>query len=66
MSSNKIDLVAAAAELQLPYSKAYRLVLIGALKGERQEGRWLVDRADLERLLKERERARDHHAAPAR
>lgn len=58
-----VDLVQAATRLCVPYGKAYRMVLTGALKGERQDGRWLVYREDLDRLLKERKD--DRAPAPA-
>ena len=49
-----VDLVDAAAALKVPYHTAHRLVLTGELKGWRQDGRWLVDRDDLERVVEER------------
>jgi predicted site-specific integrase-resolvase len=47
----EIDLVQAAAELHVPWHTAHRWVLTGVLRGERREGRWKVDRQDLDRLL---------------
>ena len=58
MAAMMVDLVQAAARLCVPYGKAYRLVLTGALKGERQDGKWFVYREDLRRLLKEQENDR--------
>ena len=49
----EMDLVEAAARLRIPWHKAHRWVLIGKLKGERRDGRWKVDAADLERLVAE-------------
>ena len=50
----ELDLVEAAARLRVPWHKAHRWVLIGKLKGERRDGRWKVDPADLQRLMSER------------
>ena len=55
METREVDLVEAAARLRVPWHKAHRLVLTGQLRGERREGRWKVDAADLERLMCERE-----------
>ena len=52
----KIDLVEAAQRLRVPWHTAHRLVLVGTLKGNRKDGRWTVDLADLERLLADRSR----------
>ena len=54
MEAREVDLVEAAARLRVPWHKAHRLVLTGELRGERREGRWKVDAADLERLVRER------------
>ena len=50
----EVDLVEAAAQLRVSWHTAHRWVLIGRLKGERKNGRWKVNAADLERLITER------------
>ena len=52
----EVDLVEAAHRLRVAWHVAYRMVLTGELEGERHEGHWYVDAADLERLEHERER----------
>jgi hypothetical protein len=51
---DQIELVLAAARLSIGYHVAHRMVLTGELRGERLGRRWMVDRRDLERLLRER------------
>lgn len=46
-TSTEVPLMEAAKELGLGYSRALRLVLTGALKGEQRFGRWMVDSASL-------------------
>lgn len=46
----EIGLPEAAQLLRLPYQSAHRLVLVGALAGEKRAGRWFVRRADVIRL----------------
>ena len=41
----------AAARLGMSYGRTLRLVLIGALKGEKHHGHWVVSIADLNRLI---------------
>ena len=56
---SSVSLVQAAATLRQTYRAALDLVLRGALRGHQDENRrWLVDRKDLERVVRERE-ARD-------
>lgn len=54
MPQERVDLVEAATRLRIAYHVAYRLVLTGGLRAERRNGRWFVDRQDLERLEGER------------
>ena len=54
----QVDLVGAAQRLRVAWHVAYRMVLTGALKGERRDGHWFVDATDLERLVREREHER--------
>lgn len=44
----------AARLLRISYHSALRLVLIGELDAEREEGRWRVSRSSVERLKRER------------
>jgi excisionase family DNA binding protein len=44
----------AARRLGGGYYAVYKLMLDGALKGERVAGRWVVDAADLDRLVRTR------------
>ena len=44
----------AARLLHISYHSALRLILIGSLQAEREEGRWRVNRASVERLQRER------------
>lgn len=46
-----------AWRLGLSYHATLRLLLVGQLKGERRDGHWVVDMADVERLRRERRRA---------
>ena len=62
MALETVDLVEAAARLRISYHAAYRLVLTGRLKAERRNGRWLVDREDLERLERDRGASRERAA----
>lgn len=50
MKKQQISVVEAAAALRLSYNQTLRLILIGALKGARVNGRWTVDPRDIERL----------------
>ncbi len=49
-----LGLAEAAQALKLPYQDAHRLLLTGALRGEKRSGRWYVVAADVERLAKDR------------
>lgn len=49
-----IGLADAAFRLRVPYQTAHRMVLLGKLAGTKEEGRWKVRLADLNRLLAER------------
>lgn len=51
-----IPLSDAAKELAVSYAKAWTMVLTGGLKGTKNAGRWMVDRADLDRILQSRVR----------
>ena len=50
-----IGLAEAAQYLGIPYQNAHRLLLTGALRGVKRQGRWMVRREDTERLKAERE-----------
>lgn len=50
-----IGLSEAAQHIGIPYQNAHRLLLTGALRGEKRQGRWMVRREDTERLRTERE-----------
>jgi hypothetical protein len=54
MSNSMIPLSQAALELAASYNQTLRWVMVGQLKGERRDGRWLVDHADLARFKVER------------
>lgn len=49
-----LDLPQAAARLGLSWHQAYSLVLRGKIRGERHAGRWMIDEASVERLVRER------------
>jgi excisionase family DNA binding protein len=55
--SGAVTLVEGAFRLGVSYEVALRMVLTRRLKGERRGRRWLVDREDLERLVRERSSA---------
>ena len=48
-----IGLAEAAQRLRLPYQDCHRLLLTGALRGEKRKGRWYVHLADVERLAEQ-------------
>jgi hypothetical protein len=50
MQSTEVTLTEAAITLAASYNQTLRWVMVGELKGERRNGRWFVDAADLERL----------------
>ena len=66
MNVSQMDLVEAAARLRVPWHTAHRLVLTGQLMGERRNGRWYVDTADLERLEHERKREQESSGPSSR
>jgi hypothetical protein len=45
-----IGLAEAAQRLHLPYQDCHRLLLTGALRGEKRKGRWYVHLVDVEGL----------------
>jgi hypothetical protein len=51
---DEIGLVEAAQLLHVGYQVAHRLALQGILDARREDGRWRVTRASVERLLRER------------
>ena len=55
IESKGISLSDAARLLRKSYHATLRLVLIGSLDAEREEGRWRVSRASIQRLLREQE-----------
>jgi hypothetical protein len=48
--TEEVKLVDAAIALGKSYNATMRLVIVGELKGGRRDGRWFVDRQDLERI----------------
>lgn len=54
MSNEEVSLVDAAVKLRASYNQTLRWVMVGRLTGERRDGRWFVNAADLERLRRER------------
>lgn len=48
--SEAIGLAEAAQKLRLPYQDCHRLLLTGALRGEKVRGRWYVEVSDVLRL----------------
>ncbi len=59
----KLGLAEAAQALGIPYQRAHRLLLIGALPGEKREGRWYVSANAVRRLASPREAIR-HKKTP--
>ena len=55
--SERIDLVAAAQRLGVPYNTAHRWALIGRLDAERREGRWAVTPESIDRVCREQQAA---------
>lgn len=51
MNGARIGLAEAAQRLAVPYQTAHRLLLIGALRGNKVAGRWYVGLRDVERLV---------------
>ena len=51
MRTDYLNLMDAAAQLGMSYGRALRLVLIGALQGQKQSGHWVVSIDDLNRLI---------------
>ena len=49
-----VPLTLAAQQLRRSYLATRDLVLRGALRGRQQGGRWFVDGADLQRMIRER------------
>jgi hypothetical protein len=47
-----LSLTRAALLLGKSYNQALRLVLIGEIRGEQQNGRWLLDATDVARFKK--------------
>lgn len=47
-----IGLAEAAQRLHLPYQDCHRLLLTGAIRGEKRKGRWYVVALDVERLAR--------------
>jgi len=45
-----MGLAEAAQKLRMPYQDCHRLLLIGALRGEKRKGRWYVETSDVEAL----------------
>ncbi len=49
-----VSLADAAQRLGQSWERTWRQMLRGTLQGEKRDGRWFVDAADLERLMSER------------
>ena len=45
-----IELVDAAAQLQLPYHRVHRMALIGSLDAVREDGHWYVTQDSVDRF----------------
>lgn len=56
-SQAEIPLPEAALRLGISWQIAWRLVLRGDLKARKKDGRWLVEKSDVERLASERSQA---------
>ncbi len=54
MFTNWTDLATAARQLGVSYVTARNWVITNKLRGERLNGRWIVDADDLKRLKKQR------------
>jgi len=52
--NDEIGLAEAAARLRIPYQDAHRLLLTGAIAGQKRGGRWFVQLADVEKLVRDR------------
>jgi len=52
MAAETVSLTEAAFTLGLTYNATLKLVLTHRLKGRQVRGKWLVDKADTERLRK--------------
>jgi len=56
MDGKQIGLVDAAHRLSQSWARTWDMVLRGELAGTKVGGRWLVDEADVDRVLRERRR----------
>ena len=54
MEQPLIPLAEGAHRLSLSWGQAWRLLLNGSLQGEKVRGRWMVSRASVDRLARER------------
>ena len=52
-----VSLTDASAALRVPYHTAHRWLLTATLAGCRRDGRWVVERASLQALIRERQAA---------
>jgi hypothetical protein len=52
-----VGLAEAAMAIGIPYQSAHRLLLIGALRGEKRSGRWFVRSEDVATLVDKRKGA---------
>lgn len=57
LDGETIPLVGAAARARVRYTRMLNYVLTGAVRGRQRDGRWVVEVADLERFLRERDQA---------
>ncbi len=53
MARERISLSDAARLLRMSYHRALRLVLIGSLDAEREDGRWRISRVSVQKVLRE-------------
>ena len=56
-----LTLTDGAVLARLSYNVILRKVLVGDLRGERREGHWYVDEAEVRRLMQERNVLGDNH-----
>ncbi len=61
--SDLVPLPLCSQQLGLTWRRTYDLVLAGKLQGEQRDGRWMVRRDALDRLLRERKRMKSAEAA---
>jgi hypothetical protein len=55
-----MGLAEAAQKLRIPYQDCHRLLLTGALRGEKVRGRWYVEVSDVNRLAERTKHGIEH------